>query len=153
MFGGLEDFKTYPSSVRYGLFYLVLGWAAHFYTLYQLFGGDLPRRRLYEQAVIAASMLVFVGMAKNWARILCLLANALIMLIHAFIIALCIKSGLHEIALSAFAALVLFAMSTWYLAIGESSEFFKSRVKVPEPPLEEEGEDGSPWKPPPEKRP
>jgi hypothetical protein len=119
------SFKEYPASVKNGILFLFAGWGCHYFFLYKFFQGKIPQRMLFQQIAIGLFLCFFVVMAKNWARILCILCNVLIVILYSLFCALFYGSKTDFFILSGIVA-ILFSVATYYLAIEESSEFFKA---------------------------
>jgi hypothetical protein len=130
----LEEFKKYPKSTKKGFLFLYVGWALFFINLYMLLQ-EVPNRIL----IIAAIICFFVIKGYNWARMLCLLCNVLIVIYASFFVVHLFRIGLASQAGLLGVTVVLFAASSYYLFIKETSEYFKSlkkNVKYEEPKME-----------------
>ena len=121
----LAEFRESPPSVKNGLTILVLAWVWHFITLYRFFlNGQVPGN----QIVIGLFVCVFVFLLKNWARVLCIVCNILIILMYLFVGASFYSSGKVYFGLIALMNVSLFSLATYFLAIGSSSSFYKSKM-------------------------
>ena len=112
----IDDFKTYPKSVQTGLVLLALSWIWFFFSMQFFIGIELSNREL----VAGAGVLVMAATMKNWARWLCIMCNVMACL-YCAVLALAIE---HPTILILSA--VLFAISTYYLLIKSSSQFYKT---------------------------
>ncbi len=126
----MAQFKEYPNSVKNGIIFLIAGWICHYYFFYVFFTGEIPSKELYQQIAIGVLICYFVVKIKKWARVLCLLCNAFIIIMHLCIFALFINK-INYIIISG-ANLLLFSMCSYYLAIKESSTFFAEYNKKDE---------------------
>jgi hypothetical protein len=124
----LDDFKAFPNSVRNGLLFLVIGWIWHYFSLYRyFFNGNIP----FNQIVIGVSICYFVFRIKNWARVLCLVSNSLIILMYLSVTYSFFVMGKPHLGVVSGLNVILFSIATYFLAIGESSGFFKERSPRP----------------------
>ena len=119
----IEVFKGYPASVRNAIMFLCFSWLWHYVSLYRyFFHGDLP----FNQIVIGVSICYFVFRIKNWARVLCIVCNILIIVMYlSLTFSFMTAAKTHFAAISGINVL-LFSMATYYLFVGESSRFFKA---------------------------
>ncbi|MCP4112791.1 MAG: hypothetical protein GY749_45895 [Desulfobacteraceae bacterium] len=127
------QFKEYPNSVKNGIIFLITGWICHYYFFYIFFTrqtGEMPSKELWQQVAIGVFICYFVVKIKKWARVLCLLCNAFIIILYLCIFTLFI-SKINYVMISG-ANLILFSISSYYLAIKESSSFFKEYNKKDE---------------------
>ena len=133
----LAEFRESPPSVKNGLTILVLAWVWHFITLYRFFlNGQVPGN----QIVIGLFVCVFVFLLKNWARVLCIVCNILIILMYLFVGASFYSSGKVYYGLLALMNVSLFSLATYFLAIGSSSAFYKSKMPKKKPPPENDSD-------------
>ena len=77
----LKNLTKFPKITRYGIVFLFAGWIWFFLTLYILLD-EIPGRILI--AGIGITILVFKGY--DWARILCILFNSLIVIYVLFFV-------------------------------------------------------------------
>jgi len=126
----ITEFKESPPSVKNGLTVLIMAWLWHFITLYRFFlNGQIPRN----QIVIGLFICLFVFLLKNWARVLCIVCNILIIFMYLFVGASFYSGGKVYFGLIALLNVALFSIATYFLAIGSSASFYKSKL----PPREE----------------
>ena len=125
----IEEFKAFPPSVKNAIIFLVAGWIWHYTSLYRyFFNGTIP----FNQIVIGVSVCFFVFRVKKWARVLCIVCNILIVMMYLSVTISFLSAGkTHYAAVSGF-NVVLFSLATYFLAVGESSRFFKERSPTPE---------------------
>ena len=116
MFRILEDFKTYPPSVQRGLVLLLVSWIWFFSAMHFFVGIEISNREL----AAGAGVLVLAGTMKNWARWLCNMCS-MIACLYCLAVAT-VASGAATLFLNA----VLFALSTYYLSIRSTSDFYKA---------------------------
>ncbi len=121
----IAEFMESPPSVKNGLTVLLLAWGWHFITLYRFFlNGKIPGN----QIVIGGLVCLFVFLLKNWARVLCIVCNILIVFMYLFVGASFYSKGNIYFGLIALMNVSLFSLATYFLAIGSSSAFFKSKL-------------------------
>jgi len=132
MFDIFTKFTTFPKSVKSGIILLVVSWAWFYYSMYYIFlGQDISYKLLAVGPMICFAVFRIV----NWARVLCLASNAMLIayclvFAYAFFNSNMTKFGAASITV------VLFGITSYYLAVKESSVFFKAYNK---PSDEEEG--------------
>ncbi len=134
----ISDFKDSPPSVKNGLTVLLLAWMWHFITLYRFFlNGHVPGN----QIVIGLLVCLFVFLIKNWARVLCIVCNILIVFMYLFVGASFYANGKIYYGLIALMNVALFSLATYFLMLGSSSAFYKSKLPPKEvPPENDSGE-------------
>ncbi|MBI9084322.1 MAG: hypothetical protein JEZ11_12040 [Desulfobacterales bacterium] len=124
----IEEFKAFPNSVRNAIVFLVAGWLWHYVSLYRYFySGNIP----FKQIVIGVSVCFFVFRIRNWARVLCIVCNILIVVMYLTVTFSFLSAGKTHYATVAGFNVVLFSLATYFLAVGESSRFFKERSPAP----------------------
>jgi hypothetical protein len=120
-------YSTFPSSAKNGILFLLLGWIWHFLLLYMLWGTGLKIETQDWLRLSAIALLVcfFTIRVRNWARVLGIVANLLI--ISLYLLSAAYFYNLDKINFSVFAAInvILFAISTFFLFKRETSDFFK----------------------------
>ncbi len=121
----IADFKESPPSVKNGLTVLVLAWVWHFISLYRFFlNGQVPGN----QIVIGLLVCFFVFLMKNWARVLCIVCNILIIFMYLFVGASFYDGGKIYLGVAALMNTALFSLATYFLMLGSSSAYFKSKL-------------------------
>lgn len=134
----IADFKESPPSVKNGLTVLVLAWIWHFISLYRFFlNGQIPSN----QIVIGLLVCVFVFLMKNWARVLCIVCNILIVFMYLFVGASFYGSGKIYFGVIALMNVALFALATYFLMLGSTSAYYKSKLPPKETPSENDSEE------------
>jgi hypothetical protein len=120
-------YNTFPSSAKNGILFLVLGWLWHFLLLYMLLGTGLKidTQDWLRLSVIAILVCFFTLRVRNWARILGIVANLLI--ISLYLLATAHFFNINKTNFSIFAAInvILFSLSTFFLFKKETSDYFK----------------------------
>lgn len=127
MLNQIEKFKNFPPSVKKGILFLLAGWLWFYWSLYGFF---LKEETPSQFIIIGVSVCTVVIMIKNWGRVLCLLCNVMIIVVYLAVSYMFFQ--LEDIPKSFIASVgvVLFSLSTYYLAVGESSRFFKNHNKT-----------------------
>lgn len=118
-------YNTFPSSAKNGILFLLSGWAMHFLFLYALFGKELESQIWLQQSIIALLVCFFTIRVRNWARVLGIVANLLIILVYLFAIAYLYSIHLFKFSFFASAIVILFSISTFFLFKRSTSDFFK----------------------------
>ena len=132
----VADYKESPPSVKNGLTILILAWIWHFITLYRFFmNGQIPTN----QIVIGLLVCISVFLMKNWARVLCVVCNILIVFMYLFVGASFYANGKIYFGVIALMNVALFSLATYFLMLGSSSAYYKSKL----PPKEEPSENDS----------
>ncbi len=124
----LNDF---PKSVGYAFLLLIGGWGGHllfFYLFFSLSQGTVPEKMFYQQLIIVVLLGYFLYQAKKWARPLCLMCNALIIILYACFTFLLIQSR-PGLAVLALAVITLFAAASYLLLGREAKAFFSGSPK------------------------
>ncbi len=125
----IDKYKALPESVKNGILFLFAGWIWHFIVLYtNFFKGDIPTR----QMIIGLCMLflVYKMMDKSgWARALCMLSSVFIVVQYLPISLVFFSKDNFKFGVLAMTTVMFFSTSTYYLAVRESSNFFKKEDK------------------------
>lgn len=120
-------FSTFPSSAKKGIVFLLLGWAGHFlfiYTFFEAFEVEFGQQLWLQQFIIALVVCFFTIRVRNWARVLCIVCNFMIIALYLFVTALFFTSRIG-FAMHAAANAILFSLSTFFLFMRDTSDFFK----------------------------
>jgi len=121
----VAEFKESPLSVKNGLTVLMLAWGWHLITLYYFFLKDGNHGK---HIVTGLLVCLFVFLLKNWGRVLCIVCNILIVAMYILVGASFYSSGKIYFGLIALMNVSLFSLATYFLAIGSSAAFFKSKM-------------------------
>jgi hypothetical protein len=118
-------YSTFPTTAKYGILFLLLGWIWHFFFLYMLFGRELETQIWLRLLVIALLVCFFTIRIRNWGRVLAIVSNLLI--ISVYLLATAHFYNLEKINFSIFSAVnvLLFSISTFFLFKIDTSNFFK----------------------------
>lgn len=133
IFPSINEFKTFPDSVRYGVLFMLGGWTWFYIAIYTtLMKGNVSPRYLIGIAVCAVVLRI-----NNIGRVLCILAQVMIILQMAMA-----AFGLFQIGdvfrgAMAGIVVVLFGASSYFLIIRESADFFKAYNKKEDKPSKE----------------
>ena len=120
MFEELSEFKAFPRSVRYGIISLALGWIWNYASLYLFLSGDVP----WQMIVLGVTICFFVFRIKKWARVICLMGNAFIVLQYLFTSWGFYQQGLMLNMTISLANILIFGAASYFLAIKETTRFF-----------------------------
>ncbi len=119
MLNFMSDFRSLPGSLKISIIFLYIGWVWFFVTLYNILG-ELPAR-VFIAGVSACILAITVY---KWGRILCLMCNTIVVLLS-----LCFAVYFWNVDFMKVIVfglnIGLFSITTYYLAIKESSEFFQ----------------------------
>ncbi len=124
-FPSISEFKTFPDSVKYGILFMLGGWIWFYIAMYTtLMKGNVSPRYL-----IGIAVCVVVLRINNIGRVLCLLAQVMIMfqMVMPTIVYFQAGNAFHG-AMSGL-IVVLFGASSYFLFVKESADFFKARQK------------------------
>jgi hypothetical protein len=123
MFRILEDYNTYPPSVKKAIVFTVLAWG-WFYVIMLTMQKVLENYAISRREVmIGVCIIVLLASMKNWARMICLLGNVMSVIYHAFFMFALLK---HKMIVTFMGIdIVLLILSSYYLFIKPTSDFFK----------------------------
>ena len=112
------DFRRYPASVQKGLVLLLVGWGWFFVSLY----GFYLKEQTPDKMLIVGAAIAFLALSmKNWARMLCLLCNAMAIL-WCLGFAVLFFGQNQALFLVSVVNVLLFSLATFYLAVKPSAE-------------------------------
>ncbi len=120
-------FSALPASAKKGILFLLVGWICHFFFIYKFFGtfgSGFEREMVLQQAIIAILVCFFTIRVRNWARVLCIVCNIVIITFYLFVGALFFESGLNFF-IYAVINVILFSAATFFLMVKETSDFYK----------------------------
>ncbi|CAB5105206.1 hypothetical protein D3OALGA1CA_4810 [Olavius algarvensis associated proteobacterium Delta 3] len=137
-----SKFSYLPKNARYGIVFLFLSWAGHFVLFYLTFQKEIPREMFLQQLAISVMICYFVVRLKNWARILCVYGNIVIMMYYLYWFSLFISIGKIDLFVLSLFVCILFGMTVYYLSRPDTVAFFK--VQSPKPKRNDEPEDNAP---------
>lgn len=120
MFEFIHNHRYFPPSVKTGFRFLIAGWAVFYLALYIILQNAIPLKLL----VIGPLMLLTILKVVNWARMLCLMCNAMVILYALFFMVLFKTDPIKFTSL--LIAVILFATASYYLLVPASSQFFKT---------------------------
>jgi hypothetical protein len=115
-----------PGSVRNGIIFLVAGWISLLAALYQF-----EIQEYFTRFLIAGVLVCFFMIRlKSWARMLCLLSNAMAVIYFGMFSAIFFYSGSQPLTagISLLTAL-LFGLSSYFLLRKPTRIFFKDRQR------------------------
>lgn len=128
MLNRVLSFLEYPPAVRNALSFLLGGWLSIFMFMYHL-NWRFPEQA-FNNAVILRVMAVGIGICyfvfriKPWARKLCIFFNFGNI---AWFIVWALGIATPALRVHAVLTIVLFGLSSYYLMIKKTSQFFKER--------------------------
>ena len=123
MKASIFEFKSIPNDVKNGLLFLYLGWLWFYIASYFFYlNGEIPWKFIAGGAVIC----VLVSQFKNYARVLCLLFNIMMILWCVLLSALFFKQFTDKFIASV-VNFILFSLSTFYLFKKDAADFFKAQ--------------------------
>ena len=132
MLNRLLIFFEYPVGVRYALGLLIGGWISVYAFMYHIeyvFPGQFTSTIVFRNLIVGLGICYCVFRIKPWARKLCLFFNIGIICINILFLSIRLSSiGLTspELSIHALLNIVLFGLSTYYLLIKDTSEYFKA---------------------------
>jgi hypothetical protein len=126
-----------PSSVKYSIISLLVGWAAHYIFYFGFIAADQPERVTYLNLGVGIGICYCVATLRKWARRLCIFFNIVMVPMYSlFAVAFAQGDKPGLFALTAFTALA-FAFSLYFLLKKETARFFSP------PEKDKETENGS----------
>ncbi len=132
MLNRLLVFFEYPVGVRYALGLLLGGWISVYAFMYHIeyvFPGQFTSTIVFRNLIVGLGICYCVFRIKPWARKLCIFFNIGIICINILFLGIRLSSiGLTypELTIHSLLNIVLFGLSTYYLLIKETSEYFKA---------------------------
>lgn len=131
----MAEFKAFPPSVKKGFLFLVGGWCCNylfFYSFFSIQPDEMPMNLLLQQAMLGFLCFYFLLKVKNWARVVCIVGNIVIVVIYLFLLALLYAAKPYFGLLAAVTA-ALFSASTYFLLQKEAAAYFKARNPQSDP--------------------
>jgi len=130
MFRIFEDYSTYPPSVKKSIIFTVIAWGWFYITLLIMDNVSESYAISRREVMIGVCIIVLLASMKNWARMICLLGNVMsIIYIAVFMFVL---FNLKMIVTFMGIDIVLLILSSYYLFIKSTSDFFKQYNLKPE---------------------
>ncbi len=125
LFDKIKEFNEFPESVKKAILLEYISWAWCFLTLY-LYLYDPPEYVPYREAISGVAICILILMVKNWVRVLCLLANVMIIIQFSppFLGDLLNDNVTRGVVLGI--NLVLFASASYFMFIKTTADFFKA---------------------------
>jgi len=133
-----RKFTLLPESVRKGIIFLFLSWAGHFFVFYLMFMGNPPREKILQQVAICVMIGYFVLRLKNWARVLCVYGNIVIMMYYLYWFSIFIAIGKYGLFILSTIVCGLFGLTVYFLSRPDAIAFFK--LHTPKPKRSEDPE-------------
>ncbi len=118
-----QHLQQFPPSARKAVLLLFAGWLILLVSLYTYF---LPGYDLIRFVIIGVLMCFFIYQAYPWARVLCLVGDAMVIIYFSLIATQLFRVGRLTGALIASVIVIVFAASGWFLFVRESANFFKT---------------------------
>jgi hypothetical protein len=118
-----QHLQQFPPSARKAVLLLFAGWLILLVSLYTYF---LPGYDLIRFVIIGVLMCFFTYQAYPWARVLCLVGDAMVIVYFSLIATQLFRVGRLTGALIASVIVIVFAASGWFLLVRESANFFKT---------------------------
>jgi len=127
-------FTELPKTVKMAIFTLFAGWLVHFTFIFGLFQDQLTENMILQHAGLAIISCFVLLKLKNWARILCLTGNAMVLLNYLFYLIAFATGPQSPLAVGlVLLNISLFGASAYFLLTGDSADFFKQQsVKPPQ---------------------
>lgn len=120
----VKRFSTFPNSLKNGIILLYAAWIWYFMVLYLFFfGGAIPTRQLISGFIACTCIFTL----KKWARALCVLVNVFVIIqILPASLSLLGMENKFQSGLYLLVAVVLFAGSSYFFLIKQTSDYLKS---------------------------
>ncbi len=134
-FPQLSEFATFPQSVKNAFIFTATAWIWYYIAVY---GYLLPNEGPGKDLIVGPVALLLLWTLRNWARVLCMLCNLFILIQFLPVtVGLFNMGNVHRGMMSTLIVL-FFAISTYYLFVKDSADFFKAYGKGAEEPAETE---------------
>ncbi len=117
----IDKFRNMPYSGKMGVTLWLIGWVWLLSVYYHL---TKDSEWVLKLAIAIALLTLFISQAQNWARLICVVANIMGVLLSAYFY-------LAGFAMIAAVNVVLFGGSVYYLMIPSTGRYFKSQNKPP----------------------
>ena len=126
LFSEPKRFIELPKTVKVALLTLLAAWLAHFYLVFRMFEDPFSENMFLQQAALAVISFFVLLKLKNWARILCITGNVIVLIFYLFLFFTLIGGSASALLTGlALVSLALFTVSTFFLLNAESADFFK----------------------------
>jgi hypothetical protein len=128
-----KRFAEIPRPAKLAIITMLAGWLAHFTIVLSLFKNQFTDIMLMQHFALAVVSTFVLLRLKNWARILCITGNTIVILFYLLLFATIIGGKVPVVvAAMVLLNLLLFGASTFFLWNRETTEFFKQQsVKSP----------------------
>ncbi len=131
-----KRFGELPKTARRGILTLFAGWIVHFTFIYSVLRDLVTDNMLLQQAGVAVITCFVLLKLKNWARILCITGNAMVLLNYLIYLVPVSRSQGPAATGLILVNLALFGASTYFLLTPASAAFFKQQSVKPPPPAD-----------------
>ncbi|MDJ0780643.1 MAG: hypothetical protein QNJ22_01665 [Desulfosarcinaceae bacterium] len=120
----LFSIQSYPKTVRFAIYSLLGAWATFLWSVHQYYAPEF----LMRFAIAGALVIFFLLRIKNWARMLCLCANALAIFNCSLYGLYFATKATPNIVAAFFSALttILFLGSSYFLLVKSTRDFYKT---------------------------
>ena len=134
LFKDPKRFGELPRPAKWAIITLLAGWLAHFTIIFSLFKDQFSDIMLMQHAALAFISCFVLLRLKNWARILCITGNAIVILFYLLLFVTIMGAKVPVVmAAMTLLNLLLFGASTYFLWNGETTAFFKQQSVKPPP--------------------
>ncbi len=130
MIAFVSKFKSFPENVKNAIIFLYFSWIWLIISWYYITAELLQTRML----ISGIALCIFVPMIKNWARILCVLCNAFVIIQIAAPTYLWFDQQNYKPGFIWGVNILFFLITSYYLLNKETAAFFKMHVKKPDTP-------------------
>ena len=113
-----------PTAVKYGIIFLISGWACHYAFYFTHFFQEMPIKTTYLQLGVGIGICYFVVALKKWARMLCLFFNIGIIALYVLYCLVFFQSNQYYPMMLTGLTAVLFILSTYFLLKKETAQFY-----------------------------
>ncbi len=122
----LKQYKTHPENVKLAINYLFVAWLMHYVSIYILSQYiPLEGRFMTQMYFIGPAVFILVFSMRNWARMLCILCQALSITLYLFLLTLFAIAMNLKFGMICVVNLILFSLSTYFLARKETADYMK----------------------------
>lgn len=131
----LNKIKSSPHSVQLCIIFLISSWAWFFMTYHSVLQSNPPIKQIICGLVIC----IFVLSFKNWARLLAIFFNAALIMLNLLLTFIWFAKGGQGQGIISGITVGFFSISTYYLVVRETREFYKQMSPKPEDQTADEG--------------
>lgn len=127
MIAFVSRFKSFPESVKSAIGFLYFSWIWLVVSWYY-FRSELLEPRMLLSGI---ALCVLVPMIKNWARVLCVLCNAFVILQISIPTYVLFAGDNYKMGVILGVNILFLLVTSYYLLCRQTAAFFKASIKKP----------------------